>query len=35
VAYGSFVVDIKDHKDEKERTGLTVGEDQIEYPGDK
>jgi hypothetical protein len=31
--YGSFVVDIKDHKDEKERTRLTVGGDQIEYPG--
>jgi hypothetical protein len=28
-------VDIKDHKEEKERTGLTVGGDQIEYPGDK
>jgi hypothetical protein len=28
--YGSFVVDIKDHKDEKERTRLTVGGDQIE-----
>jgi hypothetical protein len=35
VAYGSFVVDIKDHKDEKERTRLTVGGDPIEYPGDK
>jgi hypothetical protein len=33
VTYGSFVVDIKDHKDEKERTRLTVGGDQIEYPG--
>jgi hypothetical protein len=33
--YGSFTVDIKDHKDEKERTPLTVGGDQIEYPGDK
>jgi hypothetical protein len=33
--YGPFVVDIKDHKDEKERTRLTVGGDQIEYPGDK
>jgi hypothetical protein len=32
--YGSFVVDIKDHKDEKEITRLTVGGDQIEYPGD-
>jgi hypothetical protein len=35
VAYGSFVVDIKDRKDEKERTRLTVGGDQIEFPGDK
>jgi hypothetical protein len=35
VSYGSFVVDIKDHKEEKERTRLTVGGDQIEYPGDK
>jgi hypothetical protein len=35
VTYRSFVVDIKDHKDEKERTRLTVGGDQIEYPGDK
>jgi hypothetical protein len=35
VTYGSFVVDIKDHKEEKERTSLTVGGDQIEYPGDK
>jgi hypothetical protein len=35
VTYGSFVVDIKDHKDEKESTTLTVGSDQIEYPGDK
>jgi hypothetical protein len=35
VTYGSFVVDIKDHKHEKERTRLTVGGDQIEYPGDK
>jgi hypothetical protein len=35
VTYGSFVVDIKDHKDKKERTRLTVGGDQIEYPGDK
>jgi hypothetical protein len=29
VIYGSFVVDIKDHKEEKERTRLTVGGDQI------
>jgi hypothetical protein len=35
VTYGSFVVDIKDHKEERERTTLTVGGDQIEYPGDK
>jgi hypothetical protein len=35
VTYGSFVVDIKDHKEEKERTRLTVGGDQIEYPVDK
>jgi hypothetical protein len=35
VTYGSFVVDIEDHKEEKERTRLTVGGDQIEYPGDK
>jgi hypothetical protein len=28
-------VDIKDHKKGKERTRLTVGGDQIEYPGDK
>jgi hypothetical protein len=35
VTYGSFVVDIKDHKEEKKRIRLTVGGDQIEYPGDK
>jgi hypothetical protein len=35
VTYGSFVVDIKDHKEEKEHKRLTVGGDQIEYPGDK
>jgi hypothetical protein len=35
VTYGLFVVDIKDHKEEKERTRLTVGGYQIEYPGDK
>jgi hypothetical protein len=35
VTYGSFVVDIKEHKEEKERTRLTVGGNQIEYPGDK
>jgi hypothetical protein len=33
--YGSFVVDIKAHKEETERTHLTLGGDQIEYPGDK
>jgi hypothetical protein len=35
VTYGSFVVDIKDHKEEKEKTRLTFGGDQIEYPGYK
>jgi hypothetical protein len=35
VTYGSSVVDIKDHKEGKEHTRLTVGGDQIEYPGDK
>jgi hypothetical protein len=35
VTYGSFVVDIKNHKEEKERTRLTVEGYQIEYPGDK
>jgi hypothetical protein len=35
VTYGSFVVDIKEHREEKERTRLTIGGDQIEYPGDK
>jgi hypothetical protein len=35
VTYGSFVVDIKDHKEEKEHTRLTVRGDQIEYSGDK
>jgi hypothetical protein len=35
VTYGSFVVDINDHKEEKECTRLSVGGDQIEYPGDK
>jgi hypothetical protein len=35
VTYGSFVVEIRDHKEEKERTRLTVGGNQIEYPGDK
>jgi hypothetical protein len=35
VTYGSFVVNIKDHKEDKERTRLTVGGDQIDYPGDK
>jgi hypothetical protein len=35
VTYGSFVVDIKDHKEEKECTRLTAGGNQIEYPGYK
>jgi hypothetical protein len=35
VTYGSFVVDIKDHKEGQERTRLTVGGYQIDYPGDK
>jgi hypothetical protein len=35
VTYGSFVVDVKDHKEEKERTRLTIGGDQIEYPGER
>jgi hypothetical protein len=35
VTYRSFVVDIKDHKEEKERTRLTVEGYQIEYPGEK
>jgi hypothetical protein len=35
VTHGLFVVDIKDHKEDKERTRLTVGGDKIEYPGDK
>jgi hypothetical protein len=35
VTYGSFVVDIKEHKEEQERTRLTVGGDKIEFPGDK
>jgi hypothetical protein len=33
--YGSFVVDIKTHNEETESKRLTVGGDQIEYPGDK
>jgi hypothetical protein len=35
VTYGAFVVYIKEHKEEKEWTKLTVGGDQIEYPRDK
>jgi hypothetical protein len=35
VTYGSFVIYSKAHKEETERTRLTVGGDQIEYPGDK
>jgi hypothetical protein len=33
--YDSFVVDIKEHNEERESTRLTVGGDQIEYPGDE
>jgi hypothetical protein len=33
--YGDFVVDIKAHKEKTERTRITVGGDQIEYPEDK
>jgi hypothetical protein len=33
--YGSFVVDIKAHKEETERTRLAVGGDQIGYTGGK
>jgi hypothetical protein len=33
VTYCSFVVDIKDHKAEKERTRSNVGGDHIEHPG--
>jgi hypothetical protein len=33
--YDSFVVDIKEHNEERERTRLTVGCNQIEHPGDK
>jgi hypothetical protein len=32
---GSFVADIKEHKEERERTILTVGGDEIEYRGEK
>jgi hypothetical protein len=32
---GSFVLDIKEQEEETERTRLTVGGDQIEYPGYK
>jgi hypothetical protein len=35
VTYGSFVVEIKEHKEEREQTRLVVGGYQIEYPGDK
>jgi hypothetical protein len=35
VTHDSFVVDIKEDKEEKERTRLTIGGDQIEYPGEK
>jgi hypothetical protein len=33
--YGSFVFDIKTHKEKTERMRLTVGGDQIEYAGEK
>jgi hypothetical protein len=33
--YGLFVVDIKEHKEERELTRLTVGGDKIEYPSQK
>jgi hypothetical protein len=33
--YGSFVLDIKQHKEERYCTRLTEGGDQIKYPGDK
>jgi hypothetical protein len=33
--YRSFVVEIKEHKEEREHSTLTVGGDNIEYPGDK
>jgi hypothetical protein len=33
--YGSFVVEVKEQKEEREHTRLTVGGDQIEYPGEK
>jgi hypothetical protein len=32
VTYDPFVVDTKEHKEERERTRLTVVGDQIEYP---
>jgi hypothetical protein len=35
VTYGSFVVVIKDHKEEEYRTILTVGGDKIDYQGEK
>jgi hypothetical protein len=35
VTYGSFIVDIKYHKEEKERTILTVRGDHIKYTGNK
>jgi hypothetical protein len=35
VTYGSFAVDIKEHKEESERTRLTVGGDQNSYRGQK
>jgi hypothetical protein len=35
VTYGYFVVDIKEHKEERELTRIAVGGDKIEYPGNK
>ena len=33
ITYGKFVCELKPHKEEKERTRLTVGGNLIEYPG--
>jgi hypothetical protein len=33
VTHGSFVVDRKERKEERERTRLAMGGDKIEYPG--
>ena len=34
VTYGNMVCDIRPQKDEKHQVRLTVGGDQIEYPGE-